>query len=90
VESSLSSIMFDDVEEHDSEDIFFCGETDTLTKDTRTAHGQTEGSDTDLKSSKILYKIPNPKKFWPRSRIQAKIPDSKILAKSGIPDNILS
>jgi len=29
------------VEEHDSEDsFFFCGETDTITKDTRTTHGQ--------------------------------------------------
>jgi len=40
VESSLSSIIFDDAEEHNSEDIFFCGETDTITKDTRIAHGQ--------------------------------------------------
>jgi len=40
VESSPSSIIFDDVEEHDSEDSFFCGETDTITKDTRTTHGQ--------------------------------------------------
>jgi len=39
-ESSLSSIIFDDVEEHDSVDSFFCGETDITTKDTRTAHGQ--------------------------------------------------
>jgi len=29
VESSLSSIIFDDVEEHDSKDNFFCGETDS-------------------------------------------------------------
>jgi len=34
------SIIFDNVEEHDSKDSFFCGETDTITKDTRTAHGQ--------------------------------------------------
>jgi len=40
VESSLSSIIFDDVEEHDSEDSFFCGETDTIAKDTMTMHGQ--------------------------------------------------
>jgi len=41
VESSLSSIIFDGVEEHDSEDSFFyCGETDTITKDTRTVHDQ--------------------------------------------------
>jgi len=40
VESSFSSIIFDDVEEHDGEDSFFCRETDTITKDTRTAHGQ--------------------------------------------------
>jgi len=34
VENSLRSIIFDDVEEHDSEDSFFCGATDTITKDT--------------------------------------------------------
>jgi len=42
VESSLS-IIFDDVEEHDSEDsffFFFCRETDTITKDMRITHGQ--------------------------------------------------
>jgi len=27
------------VQEHDSEDSFFCGDTDTITKDTRTTHG---------------------------------------------------
>jgi len=37
VESSLSSIIFDYVEEHDSKDSFFCGETGTITKDTRIA-----------------------------------------------------
>jgi len=41
VESSLSSIIFDDVEEHDSGDslfcFFFCGETDTITRGPRMA-----------------------------------------------------
>jgi len=37
--SSLSSIIFDDVEEHDSEDSFVWGETDIIAKDMRTVHG---------------------------------------------------
>jgi len=37
VESSLSSIIFDNVEEHDSED---SREIDTITEDTRTAQGR--------------------------------------------------